>query len=615
MDKIIIHNHIKKSFSELVSDLINFGYERSEADVKSGYFSISGGLIKIFPVNETAVFVVDFFGDDIEEIFIISNDVRNRYDGRLAIEKNIVKLTDGSTLSRESYVVHEDYGIGQFLSIETLLLATGEKVKYLNLIYQNEEMLRVPGDQVEKLSRYIGVGQRKPKLSRLGSMSWKKTYHKTYENALILARELLSVYAKRQVTRKRPRYFSEEWDGLVKSTFEFVETEDQIKAIEDVYTDLLSVVPSDRLICGDVGFGKTEVALRAAVQTAANGYQVAMLVPTTILAEQHYINFCKRLAHTPLRIEHLSRFVSDEKAKLVLSGLADGSVDIVVGTHRIIRSNIQFKNLGMLIIDEEQKFGVKDKEKLKNFRSNIDVMTLTATPIPRTMYMALSGIRNISQISSIPDGRMSVETSVTKYDDAVIYDAISREVKRGGQVFFLHNRVKSINASRRALLKMFPNIRIEVAHGQMPEQALAKIMIDFTNGEIDVLVCSTIIESGIDLPNANTLIVEDSDRFGLSQLYQIRGRIGRSIKKAYAIFTYKNKKMTNNALKRLQAISENTELGTGYDIALSDLEIRGGGNILGKEQHGSMEAVGLMLYSKLLKLAVENLRKDKTLLQ
>ncbi len=612
-DPIIIQTHTKYPFRELISSLLDFGYEREQGAVKSGFFDVSGGVIKIFPVNESRVFLIEFFGDEIDQIYIIHDDRQEKFVGRLQIEKNLVKLSDGSILLPMSYAVHEDYGIGQFRNIETLILPTGEKVKYLNFIYLNEEVLRVPENQIEKISRYIGIGQRKPKLNRLGSVSWKNTYKRTYDNALLLARELLTVYAKRQVAQKKKMVINTEWDALVRETFEFTETDDQMKAIESVFADLNSDIPSDRLICGDVGFGKTEVALRAAVQAVANGYQVAMLVPTTILAEQHYINFVRRLAHTPIRIGHLSRFVPEEQSRQTIKSLADGSVDIVVSTHKLIRSEIKFKSLGLLVIDEEQKFGVKDKEKLKNYRSNIDCLTLTATPIPRTMYMALSGVRSISQISSIPEGRKSVDTKIAKYDDNLIQEYIKREVERKGQIYFLHNRVQSINGTRRMLAKSFPQLNIEVAHGQMSENLLANRMIDLTNGNIDILVCSTIIESGIDLPNVNTLIVEDSDRFGLSQLYQIRGRIGRSAKQAYALFTYKGKIMTNNAIKRLEALSRNTELGTGFEIALSDLEIRGGGNILGKEQHGSMEAVGLMLYSKLLKLAVDRLKEGNLL--
>ncbi|MFA6963574.1 MAG: DEAD/DEAH box helicase [Patescibacteria group bacterium] len=613
LNRIIIQSHNKYPFRELISSLLDFGYEREQDEIKSGYFGISGGVIKIFPVNDKDIYLVEFFGDEVDAMYILRDGKQEKFFGSLVIEKNIVKLSDGSILSPESYAVHEDYGIGQFRNIETLLLPDGEQVKYINFIYLNEEVLRVPENQIDKLSRYIGVGQRKPKLNRLGSVAWKNTYKRTYENALLLARELLTVYAKRQIAEKKKMIINTEWDTLARKTFDFTETVDQMNAIESVYADLSADVPSDRLICGDVGFGKTEVALRAAVQAVANGYQVAMLVPTTILAEQHYINFVRRLAHTPIRVGHLSRFVSDEQSKETVKGLADGSVDIVVSTHKLIRSEIKFKNLGLLVIDEEQKFGVKDKEKLKDYRSNIDCLTLTATPIPRTMYMALSGVRSISQISSIPEGRRSVETEIAKYYETTIKTYIDREIERKGQIYFLHNRVQSIGGTKRMLSKLYPSLNIEIAHGQMPERLLAKRMIDFTEGKIDILVCSTIIESGIDLPNVNTLIVEESDRFGLSQLYQIRGRIGRSTRQSYALFTYKNKKMTNNAVKRLEALSHNTELGTGFEIALSDLEIRGGGNILGKEQHGSMEAVGLMLYSKLLKLAVDRLKEGNLL--
>jgi transcription-repair coupling factor (superfamily II helicase) len=342
----------------------------------------------------------------------------------------------------------------------------------------------------------------------------------------------------------------------------------------------------------------------------ANGYQVALLVPTTILAEQHYATFCQRLSKLPINIGRLSRFVEVGLQSETINKCERGSIDILIGTHSILRRNINFKNIGLLIIDEEQKFGVKDKESLKRYREHIDVLSLTATPIPRTLFMALSGLRDISSISSVPQGRQSVATEVAVFDNKKICTYIEREIERSGQVYYLHNKVANIISVKRTLEKSFPDLRIEVAHGQMGEIALAKAMKDFLEKTIDILVCSTIIENGLDMPNVNTLIVDDSDNFGLSQLYQIRGRIGRSAKKAYALFTYRNKKISENAMKRLRAITENTELGCGYNIALSDLEIRGGGNILGKEQHGSMETMGLVLYSKLLSRAVNEMRSN-----
>jgi transcription-repair coupling factor (superfamily II helicase) len=364
----------------------------------------------------------------------------------------------------------------------------------------------------------------------------------------------------------------------------------------------------DRLVCGDVGFGKTEIAIRAMAQAVANGYQAAMLVPTTILTEQHYVTLLKRFEHLPVRINHLSRFVDKSKQNEIIESANKGLVDVLIGTHKLFSQSIKFKNLGLIVIDEEQKFGVKDKERLKKLRANVNVLSLTATPIPRTLFMSLSGIRDISEINDPPRGRQKILTEVSKYDKEKVTEYISREIKRGGQVYYLHNRVETIGAKQNGLQKLFPRLKIEIAHGRMPEKKLADTMMKFADGRIDVLVCSTIVENGLDLPNANTLIVDDADRLGLSQLYQIRGRIGRSMKQSYALFMHNDKQITPNAFKRLKAIAENVELGSGFVIALSDLEIRGGGNILGKEQHGSMETVGLVLYSKLLKKAVQRLK-------
>ncbi|MCX6808935.1 MAG: DEAD/DEAH box helicase [Candidatus Berkelbacteria bacterium] len=605
--KITVNSQHK--LNEMISFLVDFGYERSEGLLHSGQFSLLGGILRIFPVNNEASFALDFFGDYIEKIYTFDQASGKKIGevSELILLPNLLILSDGARIIPGNYLVHEDYGIGLFESIEQKRVGV-EVLTYINLRYLNNDLLRVPENQIDKLTRYLGVGRRRPKLSRLGSVSWQKTYKKTYENILILARELLKLYAERQIVKKIPRKIHQDWARSVENTFGFSETPDQAEAIRAVYNDLEKDIPTDRLVCGDVGFGKTEVAIRAAVQTVANGYQVAILVPTTILAEQHYETIKRRVEGLPINVGHVSRLVEAKKQKETIADLENGKLDILVGTHKLVKSQIKFKNFGLLVVDEEQKFGVKDKEKLKLFRENIDVLTLTATPIPRTLYMALSGIREISQISSIPEGRKSIETVVKKYDKVIIKEYIDRELGRNGQVYYLHNEVRSIQSVKTWLQKEYPNISIEVGHGQMGENNLAEVMRKFTTGEIKILVCSTIIENGLDLSNANTLIVENADNFGLSQLYQIRGRIGRSPKQAYSLFTYQKKGLTQNATKRLKALVENTDLGGGYSIALEDLEIRGGGNILGKEQHGNMEAIGLILYSKLLKLAVEKLK-------
>ncbi|MFA6531989.1 MAG: DEAD/DEAH box helicase [Patescibacteria group bacterium] len=599
----------KYEFSDLIPKLLDFGYERVNEVEVPGQFAISGGILSLFSINLLSPHRVDFFGSEIEKIYSY-----NLVDGRksdelttLIIGSNQINLSDGSRLRPGDYVVHEDYGIGLFHNLG-IKKVDGEERSYIYLEYLNGDILYVPENLIGRLSPYIGVGRRKPRLSKLGSKTWEKTYKKTYENVLLLARELLQVYAKREISARSPWQIDERWDKLVTETFPYEDTVDQAVAIRNVFDDLTKNIPMERLICGDVGFGKTEVAIRAAAQAVANGYQVAMLVPTTILVEQHFINFKNRFQNLPVTIERLSRFIESSGQKDVADGTKRGSVDILIGTHRLLGNDIEYKNLGLLIIDEEQKFGVRHKEKLKKIKAEVNVLSLSATPIPRTLFMSLSGIRDISQISTPPSGRKSVDTRIEADKIDLVKEYVVREVERGGQAYYLHNEVSTIEGAKSKLERLMPEIRFAVAHGQMDENRLASTMRNFADGKTDVLVCSTIVENGLDLPNVNTLIVEDADHFGLSQLYQIRGRIGRSPRQSYALFTYSGKKLSSNAYKRLKALADNAELGSGFNIAISDLEIRGGGNILGKEQHGNMEAVGLILYSKLLKSAVDRLR-------
>lgn len=599
------------TIADLAKELLNFGYEKVLNIELSGSFSVSGGTVRIWPVDQPNPVLLDFFGNEIETIYsyTIDNDKKLGNLATLEILSNRVELSDRSIIQPGDYAVHEDHGIGLFRRV-SIKEVGGESISYLELEYLGNNTLYVPLEQIGKISKYIGVGRRKPKLNKLGGIAWKKNYKKIYEDVLRVAQELLQLYAKRELVNKEPRSINQEWNQQVIANFQFQETNDQKKAIESVFHDLESKRPMDRLLCGDVGFGKTEVALRASVQTVANGFQVVILVPTTLLAEQHYSTFKERSNNLPINIERLSRFIPASQQSEIVKRCESGSVDILIGTHAILKKNITFKNLGLLIIDEEQKFGVKDKEKLRKYRESIDALSLTATPIPRTLFMSLSGLRDISLISSVPIGRKPVETRVELFDKNKILGHIGEELKRKGQVYYLHNQVSTILPVANWLAKELPGFKIEVAHGQMDELQLARVMKDFTEGRVDILVCSTIIENGLDLPNVNTLVVDQCDKFGLSQLYQIRGRIGRSPKKAYAFFTYNNKSMTANAVRRLKAIVNNTELGTGYNIALEDLEIRGGGNILGREQHGSMETVGLVLYSKLLSRAVAALKQQ-----
>ncbi|MFA7253427.1 MAG: DEAD/DEAH box helicase [Patescibacteria group bacterium] len=597
--------------NKLASELIVLGYDRSDGQtLKPGQFFNIGDLFKLYNINDGLPLKIDFFGDEIERMSYYDQVTGKKVSDTNSIEilPNILLLPDKTIIHVDDYVVHDDHGIGLFAGFENKNV-DGEIIKYVLIKYLKDDLLYLPINQLIKLTPYIGIGRRKPKLNRLGSGSWTRTYKKTYEDIIKMARELLLIYAEREVTRRPSYKINPEWNAVLESNFGFDETIDQVKAIEEVMNDLSSEKPMDRLICGDVGFGKTEVAIRAAAQVIANGGQVALLVPTTILAEQHFTTLSKRFAALPVRIERVSRFIDGQSQNTILKDLIDGRVDLLIGTHRLLSEKIVFRNLKLVIIDEEQKFGVKHKEKLKDINKEVDALTLTATPIPRTLFMSLSGIRDISMIASSPAGRKSVDTEVSKFDESKIKKYIDRELSRGGQIYYLHNEVSTINGKKRKLDRLLPGLRIEVAHGQMGEMALAKTMSAFARGDIDVLVCSTIVENGLDLPNVNTLIVENADKFGLSQLYQIRGRIGRSKKQSYALFTFPQKEITANAVKRLKVLVENTELGTGYNIALRDLEIRGGGNILGRDQHGSMEAVGLVLYSKLLKMAVEKIKE------
>ncbi|MGD1120166.1 MAG: transcription-repair coupling factor [Dehalococcoidales bacterium] len=505
----------------------------------------------------------------------------------------------------DDYVVHIEHGIGKFTGV-TMLNAAGSDKEYLVLQYAGNDVLYVPTDQIDRVSRYVGAGDRSPVLSRLGSQEWVRTRQKAKEAAEFLARELLNLYAAREVV---PGFaFSRDtvWQQELEAAFPYVETPDQMDAVREVKEDMEKTKPMDRLICGDVGYGKTEVAIRAAFKAVMDGKQVAVLVPTTVLAQQHYETFSERLEAFPVKVEVLSRFRSDREQRQIVDGLAAGTVDICIGTHRLIQKDIVFKNLGLLIIDEEQRFGVNHKEYLKQKRQEVDVLTLSATPIPRTLHMSLVGVRDMSTMETPPEARLPVKTYVAEYNDHLVKEAILRELERNGQVFFVHNRVQSIAMVAENLRELVPEAEIAIGHGQMPEDELEKVMTSFSQGKLDILVCTTIIESGLDMPNANTMIVNKADKFGLTQLYQLRGRVGRGANLAYAYFLYDGgKRLTEIAHKRLRTIYEATELGAGFGIAMKDLEIRGAGTLLGHRQSGHITAVGFSLYTRLLAEAVE----------
>lgn len=511
-----------------------------------------------------------------------------------------------SDLQPGDVVVHEDYGIAVFQGLVTRGVDDIER-EYLLLEYANRDKLYVPIHQADRLTRYVGAEGFAPSLHRLGGGAWEEAKARVQEAAAEMAQELLELYAVRQVTTGHAFPVDTPWQKELEAAFPYLETEDQVRAIAAVKSDMEQARPMDRLICGDAGYGKTEVALRAAFKAIMDGKQVAMLVPTTVLAQQHFETFQERLEPFPICVELLSRFRTDAEQHKVLDQLAEGKVDVVIGTHRLLQKDVEFKDLGLVIIDEEQRFGVAHKERLKRMRTEVDVLTMTATPIPRTLHLALTGVRDISIIETPPQERLPIATYIGPYDSDVARRAILREIKRGGQIFYVHNRVESIHSVAERLKELAPEARIEVAHGQMHERDLARVMRRFTAGEVDVLLTTTIIESGLDFPNANTLIVERADRFGLAQLYQLRGRVGRGTRRGYSYFFHK-RRMNDDAQLRLQALDETASRGGGFSVALRDLEIRGAGEMLGRKQHGHVAAVGFTLYTRMLSGAVNQMQ-------
>ena len=506
------------------------------------------------------------------------------------------------------FVVHADHGVARFGGI--VRRPVGEEDRdYLELRYAGDDRLYVPVDQVDRVSRYVGPSERPPRLTRLGTQEWGRARARVRAAVSIVAADLVRLYAARQLLSGHAFSADHEWQREMEAAFPYEETDDQARAIAEVKSDMQSPRPMDRVICGDVGFGKTEVAVRAAFKAVLDGYQAAVLVPTTVLAQQHERTFRERLAAFPARIEVLSRFRSDAEARAVVAAMRAGEVEIVIGTHRMLQPDVEFANLGLVVIDEEQRFGVAHKERLKRMRLEVDVLTLSATPIPRTLHMALSGIRDMSTMDSAPEGRQPVQTFVTEWDDAIVREAVLHEAERGGQVYVVHNRVHSIDGFADRLRELVPEVSFVVAHGQMPEMLLKRVMERFADGEFDVLVCTTIIESGIDIPNVNTLIIDHADKLGLAQLYQLRGRVGRGTHQAIAYLLHpRDRVLTEEAQQRLATIFEANELGAGFQVALRDLEIRGAGNLLGAEQSGQIASVGFDLYTQMLAEAVESLK-------
>lgn len=579
-------------------DLSSFYSEDMERQVSPGEIMVSCGyvaegyeypMLKFMVISET-----DIFGRKKKK------KKRKRYEGQ--------KIQDFAELKPGDYVVHENHGIGVYNGIEKIEV---EKVvkDYMKISYAEGGVLYIPVAQMDLIQKYAGADAKKPRLNKLGTVQWGKTKSQVKKAVQAVAEDLVKLYAARQRGEGFVYGPDTVWQQEFEEMFPFEETEDQLQAIEDTKHDMESAKIMDRLVCGDVGYGKTEIAIRAAFKAVQEGKQVVYLVPTTILAQQHYNTFVQRLKDFPVRIDLLCRFRTAAQQKKTVEDLKKGLVDIVIGTHRVLSKDVGYRDLGLLIIDEEQRFGVAHKEKIKKLKENIDVLTLTATPIPRTLHMSLIGIRDMSVLEEAPHDRMPIQTYVMEYNDEMVREAITRELSRGGQVYYVYNRVSDIADVAGKIQQLVPEANVSFAHGQMHERQLEDIMYDFINGDIDVLVSTTIIETGLDIPNANTMIIQDADRFGLSQLYQLRGRVGRSNRMAYAFLLYRRDKLLKEvAEKRLAAIREFTDLGSGIKIAMRDLEIRGAGNLLGEAQSGHMEAVGYDLYCKMLNEAVRKLK-------
>jgi transcription-repair coupling factor (superfamily II helicase) len=521
-----------------------------------------------------------------------------------AVIDTFVELNPGD------YVVHVNYGIGRFKGIERIK-AMGFERDYIQIEYLDEEMVFVPIEQVNLVQRYIGNEGEAPRLDRLGSKSWENRKNRVSKSVEDIAARLIDLYSRRHKAPGHAFPKDTEWQTMFEASFPFDETDDQLRCVEEIKTDMESPHPMDRLVCGDVGYGKTEVAVRACFKAIMDGKQAAFLAPTTILAEQHYENFIERFEQFPVRVAMLSRLVEKKRVREILRELKEHKIDLLVGTHRIIQKDVLYRDLGLMVVDEEQRFGVKDKERLKELKTNVDCLTLSATPIPRTLHMSLLKIRDMSLLATPPRNRHPIETSIDEWDENKAAQAIRRETGRGGQVFFLHNRVESLDETRIKLERLVPELLIETAHGQMNSGELEDVMHRFIHGGFHVLVSTTIIENGIDIPNVNTIIIDRADMYGVSQLYQLRGRVGRSDRLAYAYLFYpEGRALSEVAMKRLQVISDFTELGSGFKIAMKDMEIRGAGNLLGREQSGDIYSVGFDLYMKLLDQAIRRLENE-----
>ena len=616
-----IREKLKNNYSVIILSSTKMRGEKlkeflSEYEIKARYdeelnkFSLGEVVISLGALNDG----YDF--EDLKLYVISDNEVfgepknKKRRQTFSSNNKSFTKIKSFSELKPGDYIVHVNHGIGVYKGIKQIEVQ-GINRDYLNIEYEKQDKLYVPIEQLDLVQKYIGIEGKSPKINKLGGSEWAKVKIKTKKSINEVAQNLVKLYAERSILKGYSFSKDNQWQRQFEDEFPYTETPDQLGAIDDIKNDMESSKPMDRLLCGDVGYGKTEVALRGAFKAVCDKKQVAFLVPTTILADQHYKNIKKRFTDFPFKIEMLSRFRTPKQQKEIISSLKQGEIDIIVGTHRILSKGVEFKDLGLLIIDEEQRFGVKHKEKIKEFRKNVDVLSLSATPIPRTLHMSMIGVRDISIIDTPPEERYPVQTFVVEYNDQLIRDAIIREISRFGQGFFVYNIVETITQMSAYLQNLVPECRFAIIHGQMSEREVEDVLIGFLNKEIDFLICTTIIETGIDIENANTIIIYNSDKFGLSQLYQLRGRVGRSNKIAYAYLIYdKDKVLTEVAEKRLKTLKDFTELGSGFKVAMKDLEIRGAGNLVGEAQHGQMSVVGYDLYCKMLEDAIKILKGE-----
>ena len=629
-ESIKIYLNEELDVESLSMGLVEYGYQACKKISEEGDYSRLGDTITIYPVTFEYPLRIELLQNKVEKIrsvdpityepvgdhsVAIILPIKGIYKKRIrrrALEAGEESPIDNFVdIGPGDYVVHLDHGIGKYLGLEKIKL-DNKYVEHLVIEYSGPDRLFIPYTDLDKVHKYLGFEKRLPKLNKLGTKFWVHAKERAKKGVEKTAMELLELQAKRAAIEGFKFSSDTEWQKELEKNFPYKETPGQARAALEVKKDMESTRPMDRLLCGDVGYGKTEVALRAAFKAVMNNKQVAILVPTTILAEQHLNTFRNRMSNYPVNVEMLSRFRTDQEQGRIAKGIAGGAVDIIIGTHRLLSGDIKFKDLGLVIIDEEQRFGVRHKEHLKKLRFTVDVLTLTATPIPRTLYLALMGGRDISVINTPPSERLPVETRLTHYDEALIRQALLKEKRRSGQAFFVHNRIKGIEKIAKSISALVPEVSVVVAHGRMSEKVLEDTMLKFIKGEIDCLVSTTIIESGIDIPNANTIIINRADAFGLSELYQLRGRVGRFTREAYAYLLIPKKYVLSaESQKRLHAIKRFQELGSGFKLAMEDLQIRGAGNLLGVEQHGYINSVGFDLYCRILKAAIDSF-KSKT---